>query len=119
MELRAELPATLRQGLDTVLQQMKLPSITPVEENTQQKETGWQLDASTTWDDAAGQLHPAPGNQQRSGGADAVIRYTLASELDAGSARLQYWGDGQDPAGWSQTMQNWPQSGCGRWITGC
>ena len=52
VELRAELPATLRQGLDTVLQQMKLPSITPVEENTQQKETGWQLDASTTWDDA-------------------------------------------------------------------
>ena len=50
VELRAELPATLRQGLDTVLQQMKLPSITPVEENTQQKETGWQLDASTTWD---------------------------------------------------------------------
>ena len=42
VELRAELPATLRQGLDTVLQQMKLPSITPVEENTQQKETGWQ-----------------------------------------------------------------------------
>lgn len=41
VELRAELPATLRQGLDTVLQQMKLPSITPVEENTQQKETGW------------------------------------------------------------------------------
>lgn len=37
VELRAELPATLRQGLDTVLQQMKLPSITPVEENTQQK----------------------------------------------------------------------------------
>ena len=31
VELRAELPATLRQGLDTVLQQMKLPSITPVE----------------------------------------------------------------------------------------
>ena len=29
VELRAELPATLRQGLDTVLQQMKLPSITP------------------------------------------------------------------------------------------
>ena len=41
VELRAELPATLRQGLDTVLQQMKLPSITPVEENTQQKETSW------------------------------------------------------------------------------
>ena len=67
VELRAELPATLRQGLDTVLQQMKLPSITPVEENTQQKETGWQLDASTTWDDAAGSYTPAPGNQQRSG----------------------------------------------------
>ena len=46
VELRAELPATLRQGLDTVLQQMKLPSITPVEENAQQKETGWQLDAT-------------------------------------------------------------------------
>ena len=37
VELRAELPATLRQGLDTVLQQMKLPSITPVEENTLSK----------------------------------------------------------------------------------
>lgn len=37
VELRAELPATLRQGLDTVLQQMKLPSITPVEENTAAK----------------------------------------------------------------------------------
>ena len=41
VELRAELPATLRQGLDAVLQQMKLPSITPVEENTQQKAGSW------------------------------------------------------------------------------
>ena len=109
MELRAELPATLRQGLDTVLQQMKLPSITPVEENTQQKETGWQLDASTTWDDAAGSYTLRLETSSEAGGADAVIRYTLASELDAGSARLQYWAVDKTPQGWSQTMQNCPK----------
>lgn len=109
VELRAELPATLRQGLDTVLQQMKLPSITPVEENTQQKETGWQLDASTTWDDAAGSYTLRLETSSEAGGADAVIRYTLASELDAGSARLQYWAVDKTPQGWSQTMQNCPK----------
>ena len=109
MELRAELPATLRQGLDTVLQQMKLPSITPVEENTQQKETGWQLDASTTWDDAAGSYTLRLETSSEAGGADAVIRYTLASELDAGSARLQYWAVDKTPQGWSKTMQNCPK----------
>jgi len=62
VELRAELPATLRQGLDTVLQQMKLPSITPVEENTQQKETGWQPGGSCPPPSiaAAHCRHPAP-----------------------------------------------------------
>ena len=109
VELRAELPATLRQGLDTVLQQMKLPSITPVEENTQQKETGWQLDASITWDDAAGSYTLRLETSSEAGGADAVIRYTLASELDAGSARLQYWAVDKTPQGWSQTMQNCPK----------
>lgn len=109
VELRAELPATLRQGLDTVLQQMKLPSITPVEENTQQKETGWQLDASTTWDDAAGSYTLRLETSSEAGGADAVIRYTLASELDAGSARLQYWAVDKTPQGWSKTMQNCPK----------
>ena len=109
VELRAELPATLRQGLDTVLQQMKLPSITPVEENTQQKETGWQLDASTTWDDAAGSYTLRLETSSEASGADAVIRYTLASELDAGSARLQYWAVDKTPQGWSQTMQNCPK----------
>ena len=109
VELRAELPATLRQGLDTVLQQMKLPSITPVEENKQQKETGWQLDASTTWDDAAGSYTLRLETSSKAGGADAVIRYTLASELDAGSARLQYWAVDKTPQGWSQTMQNCPK----------
>ena len=109
VELRAELPATLRQGLDTVLQQMKLPSITPAEENTQQKETGWQLDASTTWDDAAGSYTLRLETSSEAGGADAVIRYTLASELDAGSARLQYWAVDKTPQGWSQTMQNCPK----------
>lgn len=109
VELRAELPATLRQGLDTVLQQMKLPSITPVEENTQQKEIGWQLDASTTWDDAAGSYTLRLETSSKAGGADAVIRYTLASELDAGSARLQYWAVDKTPQGWSQTMQNCPK----------
>ena len=109
VELRAELPATLRQGLDTVLQQMKLPSITPVEENTQQKETGWQLDASTTWDDAAGSYTLRLETSSEAGEADAVIRYTLASELDADSARLQYWAVDKTPQGWSQTMQNCPK----------
>ncbi len=56
-ELRAELPQRCGRGWISFCSRMKLPSITPVEENTQQKETGWQLDASTTWDDAGGQLH--------------------------------------------------------------
>lgn len=113
VELRAELPATLRQGLDTVLQQMKLPSITPVEENTQQKETGWQLDASTTWDDTAGSYTPALGNQQRSGrgrrgdplypGIGAGCRQCAAAIL----------GGGQDPAGVEPDDAELPQSGCG------
>lgn len=88
---------------------MKLPSITPVEENTQQKETGWQLDASTTWDDAAGSYTLRLETSSEAGGADAVIRYTLASELDAGSARLQYWAVDKTSQGWSQTMQNCPK----------
>ena len=53
VELRAELPATLRQELDTVLQQMKLPSITPVEENTQQKETMPRAATPCAWKPAA------------------------------------------------------------------
>ena len=106
VELRAELPATLRQGLDTVLQQMKLPSITPVEENTQQKETGWL-------GRCRGQLHPAPGNQQRSGrgrrgdplypGIGAGCRQCAAAIL----------GGGQDPAGVEPDDAELPQSGCG------
>lgn len=118
VELRAELPATLRQGLDTVLQQMKLPSITPVEENTQQKETGWQLDASTTWDDAAGSYTLRLETSSEAGGADAVIRYTLASELDAGSARLQYWAMDKTPQGGARRCRTAPKW-LRRWITGC
>ena len=38
-----------------------------------------------------------------------MIRYTLALELDAGSARLQYWAVDKTPQGWSQTMQNCPK----------
>ena len=75
-ELRAELPAALRQELDTVLQQMELPSLAPMEENTQQKETGWQLDASATWDDAAGSYTLRLETSGEAGGTDAVIRYT-------------------------------------------
>ena len=89
VELWAELPATLRQGLDTVLQQMQLPS--------------------TTWDDAAGSYTLRLETSSEAGGADAVIRYTLASELDAGSARLQYWAVDKTPQEWSQTMQNCPK----------
>lgn len=113
VELRAELPATLRQGLDTVLQQMKLPSITPVEENTQQKETGWQLDASTTWDDAAGsytlrlETSSEAGRGRRGDplypGIGAGCRQCAAAIL----------GGGQDPAGVEPDDAELPQSGCG------
>ena len=134
VELRAELPATLRQGLDTVLQQMKLPSITPVEENTQQKETGWQLDASTTWDDAAGSYTLRLETSSEAGGADAVIRYTLESifvsqtegdiigwlkavypGIGAGCRQCAaaILGGGQDPAGVEPDDAELPQSGCG------
>lgn len=108
MELRAELPATLRQGLDTVLQQMELPSITPVEENTQQKETGWQLDASTTWDDAAGSYTLRLETSSEAGGADCgdAIPGIGAGCRQCAAAIL---GGGQTPQGWSQTMQNCPK----------
>ena len=102
VELRAELPATLRQELDTVLQQMKLPSITPVEENTQQKETGWQLDASTTWDDAAGS-------------------YTLRLETSSGMPAVRGCNTGRwtrhrrDGARRCRTAPKWLR----RWIMGC
>ena len=107
VELRAELPATLRQGLDTVLQQMKLPSITPVEENAQQKETGWQLDASTTWDDAAGSYTLRLETSSEAGGADPGIG---AGCRQCAAAIL---GSGQDPAGVEPDDAELPQSGCG------
>jgi len=111
VELRAELPATLRQGLDTVLQQMKLPSITPVEENTQQKETGWQLDASTTWDDAAGSYTLRLETSSEAGGADAVIYPGIGAGCRQCAAAIL--GGGQDPAGVEQDDAKLPQSGCG------
>ena len=103
-ELRAELPAALRQELDTVLQQMELPPLAPAEENTQQAEAGWQLDASTIWDDITGSYTLRLETSAEAGSADAVIRYTLAPELDASSARLQYWAVDKTPQGWSQAM---------------
>ena len=109
VQLRAELPAALRQELDTVLQRMELPPLAPAEENTQQAETGWQLDASTIWDDTAGSYTLRLETSSEAGGTDAVIRYTLVPELDAGSARLQYWAVDRTPQGWSQTMQNCPK----------
>ena len=118
VELRAELPATLRQGLDTVLQQMKLPSITPVEENTQQKETGWQLDASTTWDDAAGSYTLRLETSSEAGGADAVIRYTLhRSWMPAvrGCNTGRWTRPRRGGARRCRTAPKWLR----RWITGC
>ena len=113
VELRAELPATLRQGLDTVLQQMKLPSITPVEENTQQKRDRLAAGCQHNLGRYRGQLHPALGNQQRSGrgrrgdplypGIGAGCRQCAAAIL----------GGGQDPAGVEPDDAELPQSGCG------
>lgn len=88
---------------------MKLPSITPVEENTQQKRPAgsWMPAQPGTMPRAATPCAWKPAAE--AGGTDAVIRYTLASELDAGSARLQYWAVDKTPQGWSQTMQNCPK----------
>ena len=85
VELRAELPATLRQGLDTVLQQMKLPSITPVEENNQQRSGRGRR---------GNPLYPGIG---------AGCRQCAAAIL----------GGGQDPAGVEPDDAELPQSGCG------
>lgn len=109
VELRAELPATLRQGLDTVLQQMKLPGRGEHAAKRNRLAAGCQHNLGR----CRGQLHPAPGNQQRSGrgrrgdplypGIGAGCRQCAAAIL----------GGGQDPAGVEPDDAELPQSGCG------
>ena len=69
-------------------------------------------------DDAAGSYTLRLETSSETGGADAVIRYTLASELDAGSARLQYWAVDKTPQGGARRCRTAPKW-LRRWITGC
>lgn len=104
-ELRAALPTALQQELDAVLQRMELTG----GEAPQAGQEGWQLDADTIWDDAAGCYTLRLETSSTAAQTDAVVRYTLASELDASNARIQFWAVDKTPQGWSQTMRNCPE----------